>query len=244
MQWSDDALVLGTRRFGESGVILEVMARAHGRHLGLVRGGVSRRLRGVIQPGNGVRATWRARIDEQLGSFAVEPVTERAGRLIESRVALHGVSLLAQHLRLLPERDPHPALYDAAEIILSALHEEAVAPALMVRFELALLEDLGFGLDLRECAATGTRDDLAWVSPKSGRAVSRDAGAPYADRLLSLPLFLTEGREGPPSPEEVDAAFRLTGFFLERHVYGARGSSVPDARENFLQAAKRAQSSP
>jgi len=239
MRWTDDAIVLGTRAFGESSLILEVMARGRGRHLGLLR--ASRRLRGVLQPGNGVRASWAARLDEHLGTFSVEPLTERAGRLMGSRLALYGVTLLAAHLRLLPERDPHPALYDAAQIILSGLEDAAVAPALMVRFELALLEELGFGLDLKTCAATGESEDLIYVSPRSGRAVSRAAGAPFADRLLSLPPFLTDRREGPPSPPEVEAGFRLTGTFLERHVYGARGLPAPDAREGFLGAARKAQ---
>jgi DNA repair protein RecO (recombination protein O) len=240
MQWTDNAIVLGTRHFGEAGVILEVMARQRGRQLGLVRGGVSRRLRGVLQPGNGVRATWRARLDEHLGAFSVEPVNERAGRIIESATALYGVTLLAAHLRLLPERDPHPALYDAAEIILSSLHDPAVAPALMVRFELALLEELGFGLDLKACAVTGSTEDLAYVSPRSGRAVSRSASTPYADRLLVLPGFLTGQRSGMLRVAEIEAGFLLTGHFLERDVYDARGLPVPDARESFLAAARRA----
>lgn len=240
MHWTDDALVLGARLYGESGMLLEVLAREHGRHLGLVRGGAGRRLRGILQPGNGVRASWAARLSEHLGTFTVEPTAERTGRLIGSGLALHGLGVLTTHLRLLPERDPHPGLYDAAEIILSSLDDPLLAPALMVRFELALLDELGVGLDLKICAATGTRDELIYVSPRSGRAVSRAAGEPYADRLLRLPAFLTENRNNAPSSDDIDAGFRLTGFFLETHVYSPRGLLLPDARHTFMENARRA----
>ena len=239
MQWTGDGIILGCRRYGETSVILELMTRARGRHLGLVRGGRSRRHASLLQPGNGVHATWRGRLDDHLGSFQVEAMTERAGRLMESALGLYGMTLLAAHLRLLPERDPHPALHDAALVVVDALHDPALAPALMVRFELALLADLGFGLDLDACAATGAREDLVYVSPRTGRAVGRGAGEPYRDKLLALPAFLTRERAEPPSLGDVLAGFRLTGHFLDREVYAARGLHLPEAREGFINAVRR-----
>ena len=239
MQWTGDGIILGCRRYGETSVILELMTHARGRHLGLVRGGRSRRQASLLQPGNGVHATWRGRLDDHLGSFQVEAMTERAGRLMESALGLYGMTLLAAHLRLLPERDPHPALHDAALVVVDALHDPALAPAVMVRFELALLADLGFGLDLDACAATGAREKLVYVSPRTGRAVGRGAGEPYRDKLLALPAFLTRERAEPPSLDDVLAGFRLTGHFLDREVYAARGLGLPEAREGFINAVRR-----
>lgn len=242
MQWTDDGLILGVRRHGETSVTLELFTRDHGRHLGLVRGGRSQRLRPTLQPGNTVRATWRARLDDHLGAFAVEPLVSRAGRLMERADALHGVGHLSGLLRLLPERDPHVALYETAAIVADHLDDPDAAPALMVRLELAVLEELGFGLDLAACAATGETEDLAYVSPKSGRAVGRAAGAPYADRLFALPPFLlARGPNASPTREDVAAGFRLTGFFLNAHVWEPRGLKPPDARAALLSSiAKRA----
>ena len=239
MQWTGDGIILGCRRYGETSVILELMTRGRGRHLGLVRGGRSRRYASLLQPGNSVHAVWRGRLDEHLGSFQVEPMTERAGRLMETALGLYGVTLLAAHLRLLPERDPHPALHDAAVVLLDALPDPDLAPALMVRFELLLLAELGFGLDLEACAATGSQQDLVYVSPKSGRAVSRLAGEPYRDRLLALPAFLTERRVDHPTARDLHDGFGLTGHFLDREVYDARGLRLPEAREGFINAVRR-----
>lgn len=241
MEWTGEGVALGIRRHGEGNAILELMTRERGRHLGLVRGGVGLRLRPVLQIGNTLTATWRARLDEHLGTYTVETVISRTAKLMASAAALHGVALLATHLRLLPERDPHPALYDALPVILDALDEPDVARALMVRFELALLDELGFGLDLSECAATGRRDELTHVSPKSGRAVCREAATPYLKSLLELPPFLRADRSSI-SCEVADllAGFRLTGFFLERHVYGPRGLLIPDCRGAFIAGSDRA----
>jgi DNA repair protein RecO (recombination protein O) len=240
MQWSDDGLVLGARRHGESGVILELLTRQHGRHLGLVHGGGSRKLRPVLQAGNSVRAVWRARLDEQLGSFAVEASEERSGRLMESALALAGLAAAAALLRLLPERDPHPALFEAAEELVDQLAIVPIAPALFVRFELIVLSEFGFGLDLATCAATGSSDNLLYVSPRTGRAVSGAAGEPYKDRLLPLPPFLRAGWNGPaPSPEEIEAGFALTELFLREHVFGPRGLPVPEERTRFVALARR-----
>lgn len=236
MEWSETGIVVGTRRHGEADIILEAMTAAHGRHLGLVKGGRSRRQRPVLQPGNTLALTWRARLHEHLGNFRVEPLVERSVALMGSRLGTFGLALAGAHLRLLPERDPHPRLYDALAVMLDCLDKPPLAAELMVRFELLVLDELGFGLDLESCAATGGSDDLIYVSPKSGRAVSRSAGEPYAERLLALPGFLTEPPGGGASRDALGQGFRLSGTFLQRHVYGARGLPVPDVRASFLNA--------
>jgi DNA repair protein RecO (recombination protein O) len=235
MHWSDEGIVIGARKHGETSVILELLTRAHGRHLGLVQGGRSRKLQAVIQPGNTVRATWRARLDEHLGTFQIEGEHLRAARFIGSPLALYGLATLAALLRLLPERDPHPALYESAAVLVDHLDDGDLAPALFVRFEVAILAELGFGLDLDSCAATGTREDLAYVSPKSGRAVSAAAGEPYKDRLLPLPGFLI-GRSAANRPRsaEVGEGFALTGFFLHHHAFEPRGQAAPEERARFV----------
>lgn len=239
MQWSDRALVLGCRALGESGLILEAMTRDHGRHLGLVHGGRSRRLRPMLQPGNTLAVTWRSRLDEQLGTYLAEEETSRAARLIASPRALLGVATMAAHLRLLAERDPHPVLFDAAEALLEHLDDAQLGAALFAMFELSLLAEFGFGLDLGTCAATGGTRDLIYVSPKSGRAVAREPGMPYRDRLLPLPAFLREGVEEPPTRAEVADGFLLTGFFLAEHLYAPRNLPLPDERTRYLAAIAR-----
>jgi DNA repair protein RecO (recombination protein O) len=235
MQWSEDGLVLGARRHGESSVILELMTRGRGRHLGLVHGGRSKRLQPVLQAGNSVHAVWRARLDEHLGTFALEGGEMRSARFIRSPVALYGVGAMAALLRLVPERDPHPALYDTALILVDHLDDPQIAPVLFVRFELALLSELGFGLDLTRCAATGTKDDLAYVSPKSGRAVSARAGAPYENRLFRLPPFLRDAQIAADMlPADVQAGLELTAHFLRVHVFEPRGLPVPEERTRFV----------
>ncbi|CAM5499511.1 DNA repair protein RecO (recombination protein O) [Aquamicrobium terrae] len=239
MEWRDEGIILGTRRHGETSAILEVMTRAHGRHLGLVRGGRSRRLQPVLQPGNRVDLVWRARLDEHLGTFQAEALETNAARLMDSAVAVYGLQVLAAHLRLLPERDAHVALYETLCLMIAHLDDADAAGELVARFELLVLEELGFGLDLAECAATGTHADLVYVSPKSGRAVSREAGAPWHDRMLPLPAFLQRGSGQRADAAAVEDAFRLTGFFLARHVYEPRGLQAPEARAGFLSALRR-----
>jgi DNA repair protein RecO (recombination protein O) len=235
MEWRDAGIILGLRRLGETSVIVELMTREHGRAMGLVRGGRSRRLQPVLQPGNEVEAVWRARLDEQLGQFSLEGTDLRAAALLANAQALHGVNLLSALLRLLPERDPHPALFETAGLVLRHIDDGQIGPSLMVRLELAILSELGFGLDLERCAATGTPDDLTWVSPKSGRAVSRAAGEPWRDRLLALPDFLKRSAcEIHPSGLEIETAFRLTGHFLQRDVLAPRGLAAPDARRAYI----------
>jgi DNA repair protein RecO (recombination protein O) len=236
MQWQDEAIILGIRRHGETSVIAEVMTRARGRHLGMVRNGRSRTMQPVLQPGNLVEVTWRARLDEHLGVFSAEPLNFRAAVLMEHAASLHGVQALAALLRLLPERDPHPHLYDMLNIVLDHLNEASGAGELFVRFELAVLNDLGFGLDLAQCAATGAREDLDYISPKSGRAVSRQAGLPYHDKLFKLPEFLRETSRKAASRDGLVVAFRMTRYFLDRHVYEPRGLEPATARDGFVQA--------
>jgi DNA repair protein RecO (recombination protein O) len=235
MEWRDEGLVIGARTHGETSVILELMTRAHGRHLGVVRGGRSRTMRPALQPGNLVTATWRARLEDHMGAFAVEPLAARAARYLDRAAALHGVATLAALLRLLPERDPHEELFEAADAIAAALDSAGAAAPMMARFELALLGALGFGLDLERCALTGTREDLAFVSPKSGRAVNRAAAAPWRDRLLPFPRLLREEGEAV-SAEEIAAAFRLTGYFLARDAFAPRGAAMPASRDLYINA--------
>lgn len=239
MEWTDEGIVLGMRRHGEANAILEVMTREHGRHLGLVRGGSGSRLRPVLQPGNTVRAVWRARLDEHLGHYVVEAMRMHAASHLAAAHVVYGVTHLAALCRLLPERDPHPAVHDQLAAVLDHLDEPVIAGTLVVRFELQMLTELGFGLDLAACAATGTDSDLGFVSPKSGRAVSRAAAEPWQDRLLRLPAFVMEqysAAAGVPSLAELAEGFALTEFFLARHVLEPRGLAFVDAREGFVAA--------
>jgi DNA repair protein RecO (recombination protein O) len=242
VEWRDEGLVIGVRRHGEHSAIVEAMTRAHGRHLGLVRGGRSARLKAALQPGNTLGLVWRARLDEHLGAFAVEPLSLRAGRLMESALALTGINYLSALARLLPERDPHEAVYETLTVIAERLHDEALAPSLVARFEAQMLAECGFRLDLSRCAATGSSEGLAYVSPRSGRAVSAEAGAPWRDRLLPLPAFLRKGAliETRPTADEIADGFRMTGFFLARDLFAARGEPLPDSRRAFLAAAAKA----
>ena len=233
MEWSDEGMVVGLRRHGEASVILETLTRNHGRHLGLVRDGRSRRQAATLQPGNRVALRWRARLDEQLGTFTVEPARLRPELTLGDAATIEALNWLCALLRLLPERDPHADLYAAVEIAADHLADRRSARALIARIELATLEALGFGLDLTCCAATGATQELAYVSRKSGRAVSAQAGAPWAERLLALPAFL-RGDGIEPRPEDIEAGLRLTGFFLERNVFTPRGLPEPAARAAFL----------
>jgi len=249
MEWTDEGIVLGVRRHGESSAIAELLTREHGRHLGLVRGAAGARLRPLLQPGNSVRAVWRARLDEHLGTYAIEGLQLRAATLLASSHGVYGVTHLASVARLLPERDPHEDIFAMLEHTLDDFDDAGEAAVHLVRFELAMLAELGFGLDLDNCAATGATEDLVYVSPKSGGAVSRTAGEPWRDRLLPLPPFLRQGESQWQSQD--DAAhrgwsdqdlldgFRLTGLFLLRHVLEPRGQGHSDARAGFINAVTR-----
>ena len=229
MDWSDEGIFLMAKPLGEANAVAELFTLGHGRHLGLVRGGRSRRLRPLLQPGNLLRATWRARLSEHLGGFNVELIEAHAARVLDDKGALAALGSLAGLARLLPERDPHPELYAATLHILRSFDEGGLWPALLVRWELQLLQELGFGLDLSACAATGVAADLAFVSPRSGRAVSREAGQPYCRKLLKLPAFLLDGAT-PAGEGDIAAGFSLTGHFLERDVLEPHGLAMPQAR--------------
>jgi DNA repair protein RecO (recombination protein O) len=239
MHWTDDGIVLGVRKHGEANAILELMTRERGRHLGLVRGGAGSRLRPVLQPGNALRATWSARLDDHLGTYAVEGINLRAGAFLTASHAVYAVTHLAALTRLLPERDPHAAIFDSLDTILDHIEDPAITAAHVVHFEMQMLGELGFGLDLASCAVTGRNEDLIYVSPKSGRAVSRVAGEEWRDRLLPLPAFLAGDHYGSPSTAEMAQGFALTGFFLSRHVLEPRELLFQDARAHFIAAIRR-----
>src|SRR3954464_8367759 len=234
MEWIDEGIVLGVRRHGESSAIVELLTRGHGRHLGLVRGGAGSRMGPLLQPGNSVRAVWRARLDEHLGTYLIEGTRLRAATVLASSHAVYGVTHLASLARLLPERDPHEDIYDMLDRTLNDFDDITEAAVHLVKFELAMLAELGFGLDLETCAATGAISDLIYVSPKSGGAVSRQAGEPWRDKLLRLPMFLC-GNDGW-SDQDLQDGFRLTGMFLLRHVLEPRGQGHSDTREWFINA--------
>ncbi len=238
MEWTDEGILLGVRRHGESSAIVELLTREHGRHLGLVRGGASSRMRPLLQPGNSVTAVWRARLDEHLGMYTLEGTRLRAATLLASSHAVYGVTHLAALARLLPERDPHEDIYAMLELTLDDFEDAGVAAVHLIRFELAMLGELGFGLDLDNCAASGATTDLVYVSPKSGGAVSRAAGEPWRDRLLPLPAFLREGEGGANawSDQDLVDGFQITGLFLLRHVLEPRGQRHSDARDGFINA--------
>ena len=233
MQWSDEAIVLSVRPHGETASVVELWTRTHGRHLGLVHGGRSRKLRPVLQTGNHVDATWKARLAEQLGHVSLELRRGFAAEAMENSAALSALTTITTLTRLLPERDPHPNLYEITLFVLGFLDDVSVWPALLVRWELALLQELGFGLDLTQCAATGGNDQLIYVSPKTGRAVSASAGEPYRDKLLRLPQFLTKQRPGAVTKQDVLEGFALTGHFLETRVLTPRGETLPDSRHRI-----------
>lgn len=236
MDWRDEGIVLAVRLHGETSAIVELFTRGHGRHLGLVRGGRSRRIRPTLQPGNAVEAQWRARLADHLGSYTVELQHGYAALALDDRAALAGLNTLTALARLLPERDPHERLYDVSRVVLGHIAEAEIWPGLLVRWELELLNELGFGLDLSVCAATGATGGLAFVSPKTGRAVSAAAGAPYREKLLALPGFLIDGPEPAPDWGDVLAGFALTGYFLDRHVLTPRNVAMPEARGRLIAA--------
>lgn len=243
MEWSDDAIILSVRPHGETSAIVEALTHAHGRHLGLVRGGSSRRSKPTLQPGNSVHLLWRARLTEHLGSYSIESMRARAGEMLESRDRLLGLNAFTSIASAaLPEREPHANVYEAAEILLDAILTEDFAhwAPLFVRWEAGLLEALGFGLDLSQCAATGSLDDLAYVSPKSGRAVSAQAGEPYRDRMFRLPGFLLGSQNAEPSSVDIIEGLQLTSHFLLDRVLAPHGQTLPAARLRLVEAARAA----
>lgn len=244
MQWSDEGVVLSVKPHGETAAIAELFTRSHGRHLALVHGGRSRKLRPVLQTGNHVDATWKARLSEQLGHATIELRRGFAAAALDDPLALAGLTSLCAMSRLLPERDPHANLYEVTLFVLGFLDDPSVWPALYVRWELALLAELGFGLDLATCAATGGNDALVYVSPRTGRAVSASAGEPYKDKLLALPGFLVSSRQAVATGDDIAAGLGLTGYFLESRVLAQRGQEMPETRRRLAEMLRRAASAP
>lgn len=239
MDWKDEGIVLARRHHGESAAIVSLLTRDHGRHLGLVRGGAGRRAAGLYQQGSLVSAVWRGRLSEHLGSYACEPVQSFAARVMDDPLRLGALtSACAIVEAALPEREPHRRLYEATLELFNALESEDWAAA-YVRWECRCLADLGFGLDFTQCAVTGAADDLVYVSPRTGRAVSRAAGQPYADKLFRLPGFL--GGDGGPAPSaaSIVAALEMTGHFLERNVLAASDRPMPSSRIQFVDRLRR-----
>ena len=229
MEWSDEGIVLSARRHGESSAIAMLLTEGHGRHAGLVRGGSGKRARGVLERGNRVHAAWHARLDEHLGTLRCELIVSTAAGVLDDPVRLAVLSAACAVAEVaLPEREPHPLIYAGLARVLASLDGDAWGET-YVRWELALLGDLGFGLDLSLCAATGQSDELSYVSPRSGRAVSLSAGEPYKDRLLALPRFLLEDAAEADAPALV-AGLALTAHFLAQHVLAPHGRALPDAR--------------
>jgi DNA repair protein RecO (recombination protein O) len=241
VEWIDEGLVLSRRRLGENDAVVALFTAGHGRHLGVVRGGAGRRHGGTLQPGNVVSATWRARLSEQLGTMACELRESVAARLLDDPPRLEALAACLELLdAVLPERQPHPELHAATRALLGALDEPGFA-ASVVRWELGLLTALGFGLDLSACAATGETEGLAHVSPRSGRAVSREAGRPFAGRLLALPAFLLAGHSGEEAGEaDIATGLALTGHFIERHLLAPASRTMPPARARLVDRATRA----
>jgi DNA repair protein RecO (recombination protein O) len=236
MEWRDEGVILAARRYGETSVILEVLTREHGRHAGVVRGGASRRQAPVLQPGNQVEVAWRARLEDHLGGYRVELLRSRS-EVLSDRVALAALaSICALTTFALPERMRLDRIYTQTVNLIEKLRSDVAWQADYALWELMMLEELGYGLDLASCAATGGTQDLVYVSPKSGRAVSRSGGVAYADKLLPLPVFFrVEGAD--PVREDILDGLRTTGYFLERWLAPALGNNpLPDARARLIVA--------
>lgn len=230
MEVSDDAFVLSARAHGDTGAVVELLTSSHGRRAAYVAGGASRRMRPFLQPGARVIAELRSRTSDQLGSARLEPVGEGPSALFDDPLALTGLAAAAAVAQgALPEREPHPGAFLAFEALMTAFVAPDIWPAVFVRFEAGLLEDLGFGMDLSRCGASGSPDNLIWVSPRTGCAVSLEAGLPYADRLLKLPPFLL-GAQAGLGEGDVRAGFDLTGHFLEQFVFNPLNRPLPPAR--------------
>lgn len=234
MNWSGEGYVLSVRKHGETSAIINVLTRDRGRHLGLVRGGVGRRMRPVLQSGNKVKIEWQARLSEHLGYFTVEALSARAADLMDDRTSLAGLNAAcAVAKETLPEREAYPDVYDGFEIVMAHLHDPEIWPALYVRWEAGLLSAMGYGLDLSKCAATGVQENLTHVSPRSGRAVSEAAAAPYLDKLLVLPSFLRENSQA--NLTDVEAGLELTGYFLETRLQWGVNRTLPEARARMVE---------
>jgi len=234
MDFHEEAFVLSARAHGDTGAVADLLTETQGRRSAYVAGGASRKMKPFLQPGARVVADYRARSSDHLGAARLEPIGEGPSALFDDALALTGLAAATAVIQgALPEREPHPGIFLAFEALMAAFALPSVWPAIFVRFEAGLLEDLGFGLDLSKCAATGTADDLIYVSPRTGRAVSREAGAPYADKMLTLPPFMLGAQAGLVEGD-VRAGFDLTGHFLEQFVFHPQNKPLPPARAWLL----------
>jgi DNA repair protein RecO (recombination protein O) len=242
--WDDEAFCLSVRVHGENAAILEVYAAAHGRVAAYVHGGASKRKLADLQPGNGIAVSWKGRLAEQLGHFTAEMTHPRAAAILGQGAALAALNSVTAFLRrATPERQASPSLYEATVLLLDSLAEggpdaAAIWPLLYVRWELGLLASLGYGLDLEKCAVTGVNEDLSWVSPRTGRAASREAGEPFADKLLALPPFLHDA-DAEERPNDLADAFALTGHFLDRRIFDPMGEGMPNERRRLIETLGR-----
>jgi DNA repair protein RecO (recombination protein O) len=235
MDWTDEGVMIGARRLGEADAMAELFTRDHGRASGFVHGGAGRRKRSLLEPGNRVALEWKARLEDQLGFFSqFECLAAPSARHMEDPAALAAIASVCDLLRLsTPERAPYPGLYESVQVLFAALDAPSVWPAVYVRWEAGLLSALGYGLDLSVCALTGARDDLAFVSPRSGRAASREAATPYADRLLRLPGFLLAA-QNPVAPGDIADGLALTGSFIENRLLAPAQRDMPEARGRLI----------
>ncbi|MFB9151463.1 DNA repair protein RecO [Roseovarius ramblicola] len=234
MDWRDQGILLSTRHHGETSVIIDVFTPEYGRHAGVVRGGASRRMAPVLQPGAQLDVEWRARLEDHLGTFRVEPLKSRAW-VMGDRLALAGLNAVCGLLRFaLPEREAHGSLYRKSLILLDLLDQPEIWPLAYLNWEMTLLEEMGFGLDLRRCAVMGEKaNDLSYISPKTGRAVSRVGAGEWADRLLPLPPCLLG--DGPAPDTEIVQGLDVTGYFLRHHLAPHLGDKpLPDARARLV----------
>lgn len=234
IEWQDEGAVLAVRKHGESSVIADIFTSKHGRHAGIVRGGIGRKLRPALQPGSQISVSWRARLDEHLGVFTIEPIRSRSAAALADKLALAGLNAVtALLLTTLPERDPHPALYTQTVQLLDLLGQSDVWPLAYLRWEMALLDDMGFGLELGACAVSGANDRLIYISPKSGRAVAESAAGEWADRMLPLPDVMRG--EGEGTNAEIARALGTTGHFIENRLFRSLGDRpVPSARGRLI----------
>lgn len=239
MEWREEGLLLSVRPHGEAAAIIEVFTEGHGRHAGVVRGGTGRKLAPILQPGAQLDLTWRARLDAHIGAFTVEPLRSRTADLMASRALLAGLgAVCALLIHALPEREAHADLYHRTLGLLDLMAQVEIWPLAYLRWELALLEDLGFGLDLSRCTVTGATEDLAFVSPRTGRAVSRTGAGDWAARLLPLPPALRG--EGVGETADVLHGLETTGYFMRHRLAPALGDKpLPQARARLIEALSR-----